>query len=196
MPGELNTQRALVAGRGVVLLGAVNADAPTLAELTAFVSNPATFPTGFAPFGDTSAENLPETEFEGGDVTFLSTWWVPNADSIAEAVSQSYTVNALQFDNDTMSLYSGGGDATEAGIFWTPKSPVPTKSSAVTVFVDKRDGQVRGMYNPQVAIRAADGISHATDNYSEIPLRFSEEQHPAAKGPRAWIGAGFGLVTP
>lgn len=192
----LNIQQALVAGRGVVLLGELNADPPTVAELITFVANPATFPTGFAPFGDTHAEDLPETEFEGGDVTFLSTWWTPNADSISEAVSLSTTVNALQFDNETMALYEGGGNQAGDGVFWAPKSPVPTRSSALTVMVDKRNGSVKALYQPQVAIRAADGISHDTEDYSQIPLRFSEEQHPQASGPHAWIGDGFGVQAP
>lgn len=196
MPGTLNPARALIAGRGVVLLGAVNAAPPTLANLVTFVSNPTTLPTGFAPFGDTNPEELPEFEQEGGDVEMRHTWWTPNARSVqGDPVTRSYTVNALQWDNDTMSLYEGGGDSSEPNIFWTPKSPVPTTSSALIVMVDTSIGKVTGLYNPKVTIRGADGLSLSRDDWANIPLRFTEENDPAAKGPRAYIGEGFGTAA-
>lgn len=197
MPGTLNPLRALIAGRGVVLLGAVGATAPTLAALTTFVADSTTFPTGFAPFGDTDPEELPGFEQEGGEVEMRDTWWTPNARSVQTAsAARSYTVNGVQWDNDTMSLYEGGGDASGTGIFWTPKVPVPTSASSLIVMYDTSNGRVTGIYNPKVTIRGADAITINRDNWATIPLRFTEENLPAAKGPRAYIGEGFGVSTP
>ena len=129
----LNPQFGVVAGRGAVLIGAKGATAPTLTALTTFAGNPTQFPAGFAPFGVTHPDELPEYERDGGDEKQLFVWEyaAPVASFREDEPVNSFTVNGLEFANDTMRLYEGGGDATGAGIFWAPTNPVPTEASAL-----------------------------------------------------------------
>ena len=192
----LNPQFGVVAGRGAVLIGAKGATAPTLTALTTFAGDPTKFPAGFAPFGVTHPDELPEFERDGGDEKQLFVWEyaAPVASFREDEPVNSFTVNGLEFANDTMRLYEGGGDATGAGIFWAPTNPVPTEASALVVLLSKV-GKVRAYFAPFVTITGADAISHESDDWSKIPLRFTELFLTGQKGPHAWIGEGLGATA-
>lgn len=197
----LNPDNGLVAGRGVVLLGAVGATPPTVAELETYAFTNAlsdeALPDGWSTFGDTDPEDLPEFDADGGDMTMLSTWAFANVREIPDGEPQVnfFTVNGIEFNGDTMRLREGGG-TEEAGIFWAPGMPIPTQSGVVVAFIDTSNGQVKGYHAPKMNIRGEGGVALATDSWAQIPLRFTEVQHPGAKGPHAWIGQGFTVVTP
>lgn len=190
----LNPENALVAGRGIVLLGAVGATPPTLTALETYVSGGlVTPPASFTTFGDTSPEDLPEFGSDGGDMTMLSTWAFANVAEIpsGDAKSVYYTVNAIEFNKETLALYEGGRAGTPAAdLFWAPSQPVPTLSSACVVMIDSRNGQVKGYFSPKVSIRAADAVTLDRENWAQIPLRFTELTHPGATGPHAWLSHG------
>lgn len=192
----LNPDNGLIAGRGVVLLGAVGAAPPALAELETYAFQESlsdeALPSGWSTFGDTHPEDLPEFDSDGGDMTMLSTWAFPNVREIPDGDPKVnfFTVNAIEFNNDTMNLAEGGGTAEE-GIFWAPGQPVPTQSGVVVVFIDTSVGQVAGYHAPKMNIRGEGGVALASDDWSQIPLRFTELSHPGATGPHAWIGHGF-----
>lgn len=196
----LNPDNGLIAGRGVVLLGEVAATPPTVSALETYafaesLSDDA-LPEGWSTFGDTDVEDLPEFDVDGGDMTMLSTWAFPNVREIpdGEPATNFFTVNAIEFNNDTMRLREGGGTAQD-GIFWAPGTPVPTQSAVVVVFIDTSNGQIKGYHAPKMNIRGEGGLALATDSWAQIPLRFTEVQHPGATGPHAWIGQGFTTET-
>lgn len=194
----LNPDFGLVAGRGVVLLGAVGATPPTFADLEsyAFAGSlaEAELPSGWTTFGDTDTEDLPEWDSDGGDTTMLSTWAFPNVREIldGEPKTNFFTVQAIEFATDTMELFEGGGTA-EDGVFWAPGQPVPTQAAVTVVFMDTSvgGGQVTAYHAPKMNIRGDEGVTLNADAWSQIPLRFTELTHPGAKGPHAWIGRGF-----
>ena len=110
----LNPENALVAGRGVVLLGAVGASPPSLTALESYVSGGlVTPPATFTTFGDTAPEDLPEFGSDGGDMTMLSTWAFASVAEIpsGDAKSVYYTVNALdqRMAKSNASVNSSGG---------------------------------------------------------------------------------------
>lgn len=196
----LNPDNGLVAGRGVVLLGEVAATPPTIADLETYAFTEAlddtALPAGWSTFGDTDPEDLPEFDADGGDMAMLSTWAFPNVREIpdGEPKVNFFTVNAIEFNNDTFSLFEGGGTPGD-GIFWAPGMPVPTQSAVTVVFIDGSNGQVKGYHAPKMNIRGEGGVALATDSWAQIPLRFTELTHPGASGPHAWIGQGFTEVT-
>lgn len=198
----LNPDNGLIAGRGVVLLGAVGAAPPAITDLETYAFteglDDSALPSGWSTFGDTHPEDLPEFDADGGDMTMLSTWAFPNVREIPDGDPKVnfFTVNAIEFNNDTMNLSEGGGTA-EDGIFWAPGTPVPTQSGVVVVFIDTSNGEVKGYHAPKMNIRGEGGLALASDDWTQIPLRFTEVSHPGAKGPHAWIGHGFTApVTP
>ena len=195
----LTYTNGLMAGRGVVLLGAVGATPPTLSALETYVAgNLATPPASWAPFGDADPEELPSFDSDGGDMKVLSTWAFANVVEIPDGDPKVnyFTVNAIEFADATMKLYEGGRAGTPAaGIFWAPGLPVPTLSGVTVVFIDKALGQVKGYHAPKMSIRGDGGVTLNSDTWSRIPLRFTELTHPGATGPHAWIGSGF-TATP
>lgn len=194
---ELNPDAGLVAGRGVILISEVAAAPPTLDDLEAYVAaNLAleSLPSGWAPISDMDPEDLPEFDGEGGDTVLLSTWAFPNVREVADGAPRSvyFVAQALQFDNDTMSHFEGGGTFDQPGIFWAPGQAVPSQAGVIVVFIDKSVGQVVGYHAPRMSIRGDGGITLDAAEWANIPLRFTELTNPGSPGPHAWIGHNFG----
>lgn len=182
----------MIAGHGYILTAAsLTATQPTQVDIDAFVDDTTVLPAGFTCLGHTDLDNVVTFQQDAGDTTVKGSWQTASLREVitAEAID-SYTVSSLQIvDNDVLSLYHGGGDATVAGEFSLPDSPTPTERAAVLIFVDGTDAL--GFYTPKVSILRDDAIAVAADDFMKVPLRFTILQKTGAKKAK-WIHADLG----
>lgn len=191
---ELNPDHGLIAGRGAILINEPGAEPPTLQELVNFAADYSVLPAnGWAPFGDMDPEDLPAFDADGGDFKTLSTWAFANVRQVQEDAKTSFfEANGIQFDNDTMRIYEGGGDETGTEIFWAPGNPIPTRAGVTVVAIDASIGRTVGYHAPLMSVTGNGGVEFQRDEWTQIPLKFTELLLPGKKGPHAWIGEGFG----
>lgn len=68
-----------------------------------------TYPTGFAPLGLTSRENLPAVTTDGGEETVLDTAEMKNVESLTSGKSFSIAFSVHSINKDTLKIAFGGG---------------------------------------------------------------------------------------
>lgn len=188
----INDSALLIPGRGNVLFGAADATPPTYVSIVAYVTNFAIPPAGFTTVGHTDPEDLPEWGSDGGDTEVKRTWEKFAVREVTTDPEVNYfVVKPLQFDNATMLLWEGGGDATSSKMFGSPFAPAPTIASSLIVYLD--GGEVVAEYVPRVSIRKEGPAEHATDDWSKLPLRVTQLT-PTTLRPHYWIGANFGVA--
>lgn len=68
-----------------------------------------TYPTGFAPLGLTSRENLPAVTTDGGEETVLDTAEMKNVESLTSGKSFSIAFTVHSINKDTLKIAFGGG---------------------------------------------------------------------------------------
>ena len=194
MSTTIDDSALLIAGRGNVLVCDVGEAPPTLAELLAYASsNYGDAIEGYTTIGHTSPTDLPEWDSDGGDSETKRTWEKENVYEKVDPVTNWFTVNALQFDNYVMSLREGGGTATTANTFASPTTRSAIEKGALIVYI--KGGEVIGEYIPRVSIRGDGSIAHDVDEFSQIPLRFTQLSAPSGMSPHYWIGSKFGSTA-
>ena len=135
--GTINDLALLIPGRGNVLIGAAEAAVPSFASIVAYAASFSTAIPGFATLGHTDPEDLPEWGSDGGDTEVRRTWERLAVREVTTDPPVNYfVVKPLQFDNDTMKLYEGGGTYSTPNVFASPSSPAPTVASAIVVYLD------------------------------------------------------------
>lgn len=190
--GELKPDWALIAGRGTVLICEPDTAPPDRADLDAFADDYTMLPTGFYPIGVTGTEGLPEGEAEGGESELRDLWEFPGARTVeTETAKNTLTIKPAQFDNTSLQLYSGGGDATGTEIFWAPHQRVPTQAGILVCYIDSI-GRVVGRLWPKCSLIGQGGIVVNTDEFGEIPIVATRLNSTTSAGSEAWIGEGFG----
>lgn len=159
-------------GTGFIFFGAPGTARPAAALINSYVPmDDAHFP-GYSSVGHTSRDDLPQFGFDGGDTEVQGTW--SNAtfrEVITTAASDYVTFNALQFDEQVLSLYYSQVDATPMdGIIEVTDSPTATINKALLVVIV--DGPRRVAFHASSAsIRRDDSIALATDSFAAFPLR-------------------------
>lgn len=192
MAHSLKDNAVLVPGKGHILLGAVDTAAqPTQADLTAFAADTSDLPTGFTNLGHTDIDEILTFGQDGGDTEVKRSWQNEALrETVTEAAVDYFTVKSLQLiDNDVLSLYYGGGDATVADEFSLPDSSAPTERAAVVVFLD--GSTVVAFYCPKVSIRREAEFDLAFDDFVKLPLRFTVLQKSGAKRGK-WLNSALG----
>jgi hypothetical protein len=191
----LNDDAVLVPGKAHILTGTVGAvTKPTLAALTTFAGDTATPPAGFTDIGHTDLEDVLTFGQEGGETEVKGSWQNPSLreTTTAEAIDY-YVIKSLQvLDNDALTLYFGGGDATVANEFALPDSPAPQERAALVVFLD--GATPLGFFTPKVSIRREDAIEVANDDFMKMPLRFTVVKASGEK-KAIWIGDPLGAAV-
>lgn len=188
--GELNTDALLIAGRGNVLTGVVGAAVPSYASIVTYAGDFLTPPAGFSTIGHTDPDELPQWDSDGEDAEMRRTWEMDNVrEARAAASAEWFIVRALQFDNTTLSLYEGGGDTTQPHVLAAPALKADVYRSALVVYID--GANVLGYYCPKVGIRKDSTPEHSIDDWSKLPLRFTELSHVGMR-PHYWIGEHLG----
>jgi hypothetical protein len=165
----LQDNAVITAARGYIYTAPEGTAAPTPAEVAAF--NPAAGFSGWADLGHTSAEDLPEFGFDGGDTEARGTWRVDALRTVVTEAAVDYvTFHLLQFDEEALSLYYGQANtSTTTGVFRVAGSGTATRRALLIVIVD---GDISiAFYAPKCDIRRDDAISLSIDEFGAMPLR-------------------------
>lgn len=167
-----NDDAVFTAAVGHIFTAPVGTAPPTAAELAAF--DPDTFSTtnlDWETLGHTSEEELPEFGFEGGEKEIRGTWQKKNLREVSTDTPVDYiTMQAQQFDSETLALYYGTDASAEAGVFGVNSSDVkPVERAFLLVLVDG-DNKI-GFAAHKASIRRDESISLSTDAFASLPLR-------------------------
>lgn len=138
--------------------------------------------TDWVEMGHTSLDDILSAASEGGDVTTLGSLQNPTLRQATAARTESYTMNLLQFDADSLKLYYGANAVVDAqGNVQVPQAPVPSELAWLFVF---EDGDVTGgLYAPRTNIfRAEDMTISDTESLSSLPLQVT----PLAYQTNSW----------
>ena len=153
--------------------------APTGTELPANILEPG---EPFTSMGHTSLEDILNSASEGGESTVLSSLQKRNLRTSISARTESYNINLLQFDSESLTLYYGANaEVTDEGHVRPAQEPVPTEVAWLFVF---RDGdRVGGIFAPRASIFRGDDVA-ITDtealqslNLQVTPLVHDNNQH-------------------
>lgn len=171
----MNDDAVLAAGAGWVFLAPPNTASPTDVQVSPLSGgfDPTDLPVAWVPIGHTSREDLPEFGSDGGDSEVRGSWQNASLRQVVTEVNIDYvTLNLLQFDNDTLSLYYGAANALTNGErrFRVKSSATGTVEKALLIVIVDGDESV-GFYAPKASFKREDAISLATDDFGALPTR-------------------------
>lgn len=163
----------------------------TATELATYASA-GTIPATWNELGHTDLDSVLVFNQEGGDTETKGSWQTPSLKTvITTATVDSFTVNAEQvLDNDILTLFHGGGDASVADRFAWPDSPAAQERSVMLVLLDGTTPL--GLSVKKASILRADSPQVDAADFLKLPLKFTILQ--ASGEPRAeWINASLGV---
>lgn len=131
----------------------------------------------FEHMGHTSLEDILASASEGGETTTLSSLQNRNLRQSVSSRTESYTVNLLQFDDESLKLYFGANaEVTAGGRVRPAQSPVPSELAWLFIF---RDGdRVGGIYAPKASFFRADDFNISdTESLNRLSLRITPLVH-------------------
>ena len=166
-------------------------DTWTSTELDTFAADGTTTPAGWNELGHTDLDSILTFAQDGGDTATKGSWQNPSLRTvITTAAVDSFTLNAEQvLDNDVLTLYYGGGDASVADRFAGPDAPAAIERSVMLVLFD--GSTVAGFSVQRASILRADAPSFAADDFVKLPLKFTILK--ASGKPRfEWINTALG----
>lgn len=189
---SLDDDALIIPSLGYYLTGLTTATQPTATQIGTFVtSGGVTLPTGFTQLGHTDLDDIFAFGQDDGDSEIKGSWQNKTLREIITSEAIDYFVaKALQFDNETLSLYYGGGDATVAKEFALPDSPTSQERAVAVVLVDGTDWAA--FYAQRTSIKREDAPEFATDDFAKLPLRFTILKKSGSKKAK-WIGDNFGV---
>lgn len=123
--------------------------------------------------GHTSLEDILNSASEGGDQTTLSSLQNRNLRTTVAARTESFNINLLQFDSDSLKLYYGDNAVvTPEGSVRPAIEPVPAERAWLFVF---RDGdRVGAIYAPKASFFRGDDFAISdTESLSRLNLRIT-----------------------
>lgn len=165
---------------------------PALSVLEDYIADTTTTITGFTNLGHTTQDNVMAWGSDGGDTTVKGSLQNKSLRQIITSVAIDYfTVNAMQLrDNQILSFYYGGGDATGVHTFATPDTPVIPNPTVLVVIFD--DNGPLGLFVKKCAVKRDDAIQMPADDFSSAPLRFTPLKSSGVPVLQ-WIGDGLGV---
>lgn len=99
----------------------------------------------------------------------------------------------LQVDNDTLSLYFGGGDIATAEVFGVPKTPVPQEKALFIRLVD--GAEEVDLYVAKAAIKAAGESTASPEDFTGFPLEAEVLDYASAAHLAEWLADHLGAVA-
>lgn len=139
--------------------------------------------------GHTSLEDILSSTVEGGERTQLGSLQKRSLKTSVSGRSESFQVNLLQFDNDSLSLYYGSNAVINgSGDVEIPEAPVAAERAWLFLFFDGT--VVGGIYAPKASFIAADPFSISdTESLSQLPLTVT----PLVSGERT---SAYSFIPP
>jgi hypothetical protein len=121
--------------------------------------------------GHTSMQDILSSASEGGDVSTLGSLQAKTLRQSVASRTESYNMNLLQFDKDSLKLYYGANAVvTGTGSVQVPQDAVPTEVAWLVVFYDGTT--TAGIYAPKASIFRSDDLSISdTENLAQLPLK-------------------------
>jgi hypothetical protein len=121
--------------------------------------------------GHTSMQDILASASEGGDITTLGSLQAKTLRQSVASRTESYNMNLLQFDKDSLKLYYGANAViTGGGHVQVPQDAVPTEVAWLVVFYDGTT--TAGIYAPKASIFRSDDLSISdTENLAQLPLK-------------------------
>lgn len=141
----------------------------------------------WSTMGHTSLEDILQSNVEGGEATRLGSLQKRNLKTSISARSESFQVNLLQFDNDSLSLYYGANSVVNPdGDVEIPDTPVAEERAWLFLFFDGE--RVGGIYAAKASFIAAESFSISdTESLSQLPLTVTPLQHGEATSAYRFI---------
>lgn len=143
--------------------------------------------TEWSHMGHTSLEDILAASIEGGDRTQLGSLQNPNLRTNISSRSESFTINLLQFDTDSLSLYYGANSVVlPNGDVEVPETPVPEERAWLFLFFDGESAG--GLYATRASFIAAEAFSISdTESLSTLPLTVTPLRHGSSQAPYRFI---------
>ncbi|MEV4414014.1 hypothetical protein [Catellatospora sp. NPDC049609] len=179
----LNDNTLVIPGIGYVYT------APTGTAKPASVTAPA------APWVDTG-----HTSEEGLTVAFeisktkRRTWRARAGVRVSvDEVNFTLSWTALQFDNESMTSYFGGGDVDEEGVFGVVKSPAPVEKA---LFIRLVDGMSEvDLYVAKAAIGPGGELTASPEDFAGFPLEAEVLDHASVAHLADWLSPLLGTAA-
>lgn len=138
--------------------------------------------------GHTSLEDILGSQSEGGEVTRHSSLQARNFRSSTAGRTDSFTVNLLQFGDDSLKLYYGeNAEIFDNGDVGIPEVPVQVERAWLFLFFDGKT--VGGIYAPRASFgRGEDFSIGTTEELSQLSVNvtpMASENNPGI--PWRWI---------
>lgn len=184
----LQDNAVILPGIGHVLIAPVGTAAPT-SPADIDITNAEPF-TGWENLGHTSRENAVTMTREGDEPEARGSWQNANLRVTSPTVQWGLTIAALQVDNNVLSLYFGGGDASQPGSFGVTTGFGSTEKAMYLLLID---GATRaGLHLPRVSISADEPPTFDPENFLEFTLRVSILKASGTPDLMRWFMAGLG----
>lgn len=152
----------LVIGGGKMYTAPVGTAAP--ADLTAPGED-------WEEIGHTSRDDIFSMATEGGEVTVLGTLQVAELRTKRSPRSDTFRINLVQWDEDTLAYYFGSNAEIDAdtGMLGVPSEPAPVEKAYLAVFSD--GARSFGVYAPKAELSSGESIDFSdTDSLSQLPI--------------------------
>lgn len=158
--------------------------APVGTALPADLREPA---SDWTHMGHTSLEDILSAASEGGDLTILGSLQKRNLRSARAPLTEGFTVNLLQLDEESLKFYCGSNavKSEDGRVLNVPETPVPAEAAWYVVMYD---GTVdAGLYTDKAEFMRADDVSVSdTESLVQLPVRVTPMGTNAAS-PYGWI---------
>lgn len=196
----LNNAAVVTAARGYIFTAPEGTPAPTPAQIDAF--NPTAGFSGWDNVGHTSADDLPEFGFDGGDTSTKGTWQNASLRTIVtDPPVDSVKFTLMQFDENALSLYYGQANSSGVPDIFRVSGPssTPTRKALLIVIVD--GGTQIAFWAPSADVVRSDSISLATDDFGGLPVQATLLQWTGELGGDTvtvqfdWISSDTGVST-
>lgn len=137
--------------------------------------------------GHTSLEDILSSSIEGGDRTQLGSLQKRNLKTSIAGRTESFQINLLQFDDDSLKLYYGENTVLlPNGDVEVPETPVAAERAWLFLFFD--GARVGGIYAPKASFIAAESFSISdTESLTSLPLTVTPLQHGTGNSPYRFI---------
>lgn len=181
------------AARGFIFIGAVGATAPTASEIASF-TQASGLGAGWENIGHTSADELPEPGFDGGDAETKGSWQNSALKEVTTEATVDYmTFNVHQWSDMCLELYYGQANmnTAEPGEFRVEDASTSSSERALCMVIVDGDAKV-AFYANKASIRREGPVALAVDEFSALPLRATFLKNGANDLFR-WISSDLGI---
>lgn len=128
-------------------------------------------PTGqWTNIGHLSAETLPEFNLEGGDATTRATWSNPQFRTIYDQVTGTVTLNSVQGDRQTLSLFFNGKIDTDGGVAFSLQKSEQKKALFI-LWKDSNTNERFAVYLPNTSLSFNSLPTLSNDNFVEYQVQ-------------------------